>query len=290
VPPTVSRGVDDSYNSPSPEAVGVTNVFISADIEGVTGYVDPEEDADPQAQAAMTADVNAAIDGVREADASASITVADAHGDKRTIDVDALHERATLVRGGPRPDGMVDGATTDDDVAFLVGYHDRPGSGGLLEHNFTGSIAEIRVDDRAVGELELNAAYLASMGVPVGLVTGDDVLAETVADALPSARYVRTKTTRGASAAETRHPGPVREDIREAATAAVADRPREPDDAIALDPPVLVVVAFVTAKHADVATLWPGVERGQDSRTVRYDAPDVQTAYRFCRAATTVSP
>ncbi|SDN19762.1 D-aminopeptidase [Haloarchaeobius iranensis] len=57
-----------------------------------------------------------------------------------------------------------------------------------------------------------------------------------------------------------------------------------------VEPPIRVAVDFVNAILADQATLWPGVERGADSRTVGHEAPDVRTAYRFVRAATTVSP
>ena len=41
---------------------------------------------------------------------------------------------------------------------------------------------------------------------------------------------------------------------------------------------------------SDLATLWPGVERGRDSRTVVHEAADVPTAYPFVRATATLSP
>jgi D-amino peptidase len=265
------------------------DVFISADIEGISSYVDPSEDADPAMAAAMARDVDAAVEGVLDADPDASVTVADSHGGKRTIPPAELHERASLVRGGPRPFGMVDGAG-EADLALLVGFHDRPGSGGHLEHTFTTHLADVRLDGHAVGEVELNAALLGARGVPVGLVTGDERLGETVAERLPSAEYVTTKTARGAGAAVCRHPSQVRSEIRTAARAATADPPSDPDAPVSLDPPVRVAVDFANAKLADLATLWPGVERGRDSRTVVHEAADVPTAYQFVRATATLSP
>ncbi|MFB6219053.1 MAG: M55 family metallopeptidase [Halobacteriaceae archaeon] len=246
-----------------------THVFVSVDVEGISGY-GGEDDADSSVAAAVVADVNAAVDGALDADGDATVTVADSHGEKRTVPPADLRGRATLVRGGPRPQGMVDGAAGAD-LAFLIGYHDRPGSGGFLEHTFTGAIADVRVGGQSVGETGLNAMLLADLGVPVALVTGDDRLADTVADRLLGAAFVTTKTVRGSVSVACRPPAAARDDIREAAAAAAADPP-DPEPPVALDPPLPVAVEFVRATDADAAALWPGVERGADSRTVRHEA------------------
>lgn len=264
-------------------------VFVCADVEGVSGYVHPDQDKDDRAavRRAMTADVNAVVDGVRDAVPDAEVVVADSHGDKRTISPDSLRDGVSLVRGGPRPLGMVDGAR-DADWSVLVGAHDKPGSGGHIEHVFTGAIAGVELGDTAVGEVELNAVLLAALDAPVRLVSGDDVLRETVETVLPEAEYVTTKRARGTAAAECRPPEAVRTDLETAAgTAAGAGA-----DALAAPAsfPAPVRVTFTNAKLADAATLWPAVERGEDSRTIRYDAEDARDAYRFVRATTTVSP
>jgi D-amino peptidase len=264
-------------------------VFVCADIEGVSGYVHPDQDNDDRAavRRAMTADVNAVVDGVRDAVPDAEVVVADSHGDKRTISPDSLRNGVSLVRGGPRPLGMVDGAS-DADWSVLVGAHDKPGSGGHIEHVFTGAIADIELSDTAVGEVELNALLLEALDAPVRLVSGDDVLGETVAAVLPEAEYVTTKRARGTAAAECRAPDAVRTDLETAARTA-ADAAAAPL-AVPVSFPATVRVTFTNAKLADAATLWPGVERGADSRTVRYAAADARDAYRFVRATTTVSP
>lgn len=270
----------------------MVRVFVCADIEGTSGYVDPEQDADdrPAVRRAMTADVNAAVEGVIDADDDADVVVADSHGNKRNVLPGELHPAASLVRGGPRSLGMVAGVEVGADVGFLVGAHDRPGSGGHLEHAFTGAIDEVALDGAPVGEVELNALVLAHHGVPVGLVTGDDVLRATVASVLPAAEYVTTKAVHGVAAARCRHPEAVRRDVRKAAAAAVRARTDDHPVEVAVDASVEVSVRFSNAKLADAAALWPGVERGTDSRAVRYDAADVREGYQFVRATTTLSP
>lgn len=264
-------------------------VFVCADIEGVSGYVHPDQDTDDRAavRRAMTEDVNAVVDGVRAAAPDADVVVADSHGDKRTISPDSLRDGVSLVRGGPRPLGMVDGARGAD-CSVLVGAHDKPGSGGHIEHVFTGTITRIALDGVAVGEVELNALLLDHLGAPVALVSGDDVLAETVSERLPGAEYVTTKTARGTAAAVCRSPEAVQDDLRDAGEAAVGSRARRL--ALDLSFPCRVTVTFANAKLADAAVLWPSVERGEDSRTIAYEASDPEDAYRFTRAATKISP
>lgn len=41
---------------------------------------------------------------------------------------------------------------------------------------------------------------------------------------------------------------------------------------------------------ADIASLWPGIQRGGDSLTVAHEADDVRTTYQFVRAAAKVRP
>lgn len=265
------------------------DVFISADLEGISGWVDGDE-SDQETRAAMVGDVNAAIEGVLEAEPDSSVIVADSHADKLTIPPADLHESASLIRGGPRPAGMVDGASEANDVAFFVGYHDLPGSGGFSEHTFTGTITDVRLNGRSVGEFELNALVLADRGVPVALVSGDERLGETVADLLPDAAFVTAKAARSSAAARCRHPKAVREDIREAAAAVAADPPTAANSPVPADPPLSVAVDYMRPDYATVAALWPGVEKAEDSRTVEYEAADVPTAYQFVRAATKIDP
>lgn len=274
----------------TPGAVTEVKLFISADIEGVSGYVDSRDDEEDRhaVRLAMTEDVNAAIAGAMAADPDVAITVTDAHGSKRNLLPDRLDERATLVRGGPRELGMVAGIDERHDMAFFLGYHGKPGSGGVLEHVFSGSLTHVALDGEPVGEYELNSYALGAFDVPVALVTGDDILEETVAEKQPNTAYVRTKRALGYRAAACRPPEAVRSELRESATAALNGT--SSPSPFGVKPPISVRVSFRSALYADHIGAWPGVERTADSRTVEYTAENALEAYRFVRQAKGISP
>ncbi len=88
-------------------------VYIRADMEGITGLVDAI-DVQPggadyeRGRVMMTEDVNAAVRGALAAGAS-RVLVNDAHGPMRNLLPDQLHPAARLVRGRPKPMGMLEG-------------------------------------------------------------------------------------------------------------------------------------------------------------------------------------
>lgn len=165
-------------------------VLVSADMEGVSGVVHPE-DVEPGTASyerfrhVMTADVNAAVDGLFTAGA-ADVVVNDAHYTMRNLVVDELDERVTYIRGAQKPLGMLEGLLRDDgsaavDAVAFVGYHAGAGQPGVLAHTHLGnSIVEVRLDGSPTSEGRMNALVAAEAGVPLVLVTGDDV---TCADA-----------------------------------------------------------------------------------------------------------
>jgi D-amino peptidase len=154
-------------------------VYISADMEGITGLVDAE-DVQPhgrdyeRGRVMMTEDVNAAVRGAFDAGAT-SVLVNDAHGPMRNLLPDLLDPRALLIKGRPKPMGMLEGLTGEYDAVMCVGFHSRAGTLGVLSHSFMGhEIEDIWLDDRPVGEIGLLHATAAALGVPVVLLSGDD--------------------------------------------------------------------------------------------------------------------
>ncbi|MEU4222451.1 M55 family metallopeptidase, partial [Actinoplanes sp. NPDC026623] len=109
-------------------------ILISADMEGISGIVHPTE-TNPggydyeRGRIRMTAEVNAAVAGILEAVPAAEVLVADAHGSFRNLLPEDLDRRARLVRGRPRPLGMLAGLDDGTDAVLFVGYHARAGSG-----------------------------------------------------------------------------------------------------------------------------------------------------------------
>ena len=103
-------------------------------------------------------------------------------------------------------------------VALFVGYHARAGHPtGTIAHTYSGAADATRLNGRLVGETGINAAVLGAWGVPVGLVTGDDALAEEVAEWLPWAERVVVKDAVGGGSAASLHPADAAELIAESA-------------------------------------------------------------------------
>src|SRR5262245_32173448 len=107
------------------------DVFISADIEGITGIVSPAQcagagsaDFDWQfARQMYTHDVNAAIRGARKAGAK-RIVVKDAHGNSKNLLLTDLEKGVELISGhGSGLQGMMEGLDGSFGAVMLVGYH-----------------------------------------------------------------------------------------------------------------------------------------------------------------------
>jgi D-amino peptidase len=199
-------------------------IYISADMEGVTGLVD-SHDVQPggrdyeRGRVMMTQDVNAAIRGAL-ARGAAQVTVNDAHGPMRNLLPDLLHPGAALIRGRPKPMGMLEGLSGDFDAAVCIGYHARAGALGVLSHSFMGhEIEDMWLDDRPAGEIGLVHATAAALGAPVIALSGDDAACAEMTDWDPAVATVAVKRARDRFAAELR---PVTE-ARDAIEQAVAD-------------------------------------------------------------------
>ncbi|KPL34132.1 M55 family metallopeptidase [Streptomyces anulatus] len=260
-------------------------LLISVDMEGVSGIVhssetNPERYDYQRGRELMTADANAVIAGVLDADPTAEVLVADAHGTFRNLLPEQLDRRARLVRGKPRSLNMLAGLDEETDAALFVGYHVRAGEGpGVLAHTMNGEILDVRVAGRSLGEIGLNAAMAGHLGVPVVLLSGDDAACAELNDLVPAAVTVPVKEALGMAAAVTLHPEEARDRLRRAAADAVTRRAEiQP---LALTGTLNVEVDLASPHTIDLATLVPGVSRTGGARTVAFTSPDYATAYRL---------
>jgi D-amino peptidase len=252
-------------------------IFISADMEGITGLVDAG-DVQPagrdyeRGRVMMTEDVNAAIRGALAAGATA-VTVNDAHGPMRNLLTELLHPAATLIRGRPKPMGMLEGLTGDFDAAVCVGYHARAGALGVLSHSFMGhEIEDMWLDDRPAGEIGLNHATAAALGVPVVALSGDDAACAEMSGWDPDVATVAVKGARDRFAAELRPVAEAREAIEQAVTGALRDITPRSGTPRSVTPrsgrePRTMAVRWQSASVASQLAAVPGVSL-RDSRTI----------------------
>jgi D-amino peptidase len=245
-------------------------IYISADMEGITGLVDAE-DVQPRGRdyergrQMMAEDVNAAVRGAVVAGAT-EVTVNDAHGPMRNLLPDALHPAARLVRGRPKQMGMLEGLTPEYDAVICVGYHSRAGALGVLSHSFMGhEIEDIWLDGRPVGEIGLAQATAAALGVPVVVLTGDDRACAEMTEWDASVATVTVKYARDRFAADLRPADEARGAIEEAVASALSAPLTTPS---VTSPSSTLTVRWQSASVASTLLGIPGVTP-TDTRTVQ---------------------
>ncbi|MGW3956888.1 M55 family metallopeptidase [Streptomyces sp. NPDC004752] len=245
-------------------------IYISADMEGVTGLVDAD-DVQPggrdyeRGRLMMAEDVNAAIRGAVTAGAT-DIIVNDAHGPMRNLLPEALHPAARLIRGKPKHMGMLEGLTPEHDAMICVGYHSRAGTLGVLSHSFMGhEIEDMWLDNRPVGEIGLAHATAAAIGVPMAALTGDDCSCVELAEWDADVTTVAVKYARDRFAAELRPANEARMEIQEAVAASLSAQPAA---AAVPSGPAALTVRWQSASVASALLGIPGVT-STDARTVQ---------------------
>ncbi|MEU6605709.1 M55 family metallopeptidase [Streptomyces shenzhenensis] len=171
-----------------------------------------------------------------------------------------LDRRAHLVRGRPRPLGMLGGIDEHTDAVLLVGYHARAGRGpAVLAHTMNDGILDVRVAGRSMGEIGLNAAMAGHLGLPVVLLSGDDSACAELSDLVPSTVTVAVKQALGQGAAVALHPAEARDRLRRAAAEAVTRRAQV--SPLVLAGPLEVEVDLSAPFMVDLATLVPETYR-----------------------------
>ena len=154
-------------------------VLIAVDIEGVSGVANSlEYNQFSFGKEWLTLDTNAAVQGAFDGGAT-EVIVSDTHGRHNdNLLVDQLHPQARFIRGGKNtPLYFMEGLTADTGLVLLVGWHDKARGPGILAHTFASELrmGDIRLNGTVTGEVELAAAVAGHFGVPIGLVTGDDI-------------------------------------------------------------------------------------------------------------------
>jgi D-amino peptidase len=262
-------------------------VLVSVDMEGIAGVVD-RDDISPghreyeRNRKLLTAEASAAVRGVYAYEEDSQVLVTEAHAAFRNLLPELLDRRAELLRGDPKPDGMMAGLADGVDAVLFIGYHGKAGTPrSVMSHTISGGVvADVRCEGRSLGELGLNSALAAYSGVPAVLVSGDDTVAAEAAEVAPGMHAVVVKRALGARAAALLHPDEACERIEEAVPRALAER--EAVRALRFDGPVLLEVEVLRPYMTERALLVPGIEL-KDGRTLRYPAPDFPTAYRVAK-------
>ena len=233
-------------------------------MEGTAGIVDWTQCRGPGAEyelgrRLLLAEVNAAIDGARDAGA-VEVLVNDAHGAMANLEPNALRG-ASYLSGRHKPRYMMQGLDGSFDAIFFVSYHGSMGTSGVLSHTYNPrAVYEVRLNGEVVGEAGINLLVATRFAVPVVLVTGDQVTIEETRRVLPDIVGVVVKEATTRFAAQSLHPDEACRAIREGARRAVASLPSAPMRTT-IAAPFRLEVDWLTSDMAEMATWIGGVER-----------------------------
>ncbi|MEU6302412.1 M55 family metallopeptidase [Streptomyces chartreusis] len=266
-------------------------ILISADMEGATGVTWPADvlPGTPQwerCRAMFTSDVDAAVLGFFDGGADA-VLINEAHWSMRNLLLERLDERAEMLTGRHKTLSMVEGVQHGDvDGIAFVGYHTGAGMEGVLAHTYLANqITGVWLNDVRASEGLLNAHVVAEYGVPVVLITGDDLACEDALGYAPEALKVAVKDHVSRYAAVCRTPARTAADIRAAAKEAAGLAVRhEP----VRGGPFTVAVEFDAEHLAMAVTVVPGVERIGE-RKVAYTSERMYEGIRTFKAVTTIA-
>jgi len=260
-------------------------VYISVDMEGISGVSGPDQLAQGQPEYArsrqlMAEDTNAAIRGAR-AGGAREIVVNDSHGDMRNLLPEDLDGSAVLITHSFKRVGMMEGLDDTFDAVMFIGYHAQAGSPrGVFAHTGDYVVRDLKINGRSVGEGGLNTILAEWYGVPVVLVTGDDVAVEQVRTVATAARGVVVKRSINSRAVELLPLGRVHTEIENAAREAMAAANRtEPRRG----PSYRVEMQFQNVLFPEVAGAFPGIEVTAPD-TVAFSRDTMPAAYRELRA------
>ncbi|MEU0693779.1 M55 family metallopeptidase [Streptomyces niveus] len=265
-------------------------ILISADMEGATGVTWPGDvlPGTPQwerCRTLFTSDVNAAVLGFLDGGAD-DVLINEAHWSMRNLLLEQLDDRAQLLTGRHKTLSMVEGVQHGDvDAIAFIGYHTGAGTEGVLAHTYlANSVTGVWLNGARASEGLLNAHVVAEYGVPVVLVTGDDLTCRDADGYAPGARKVAVKDYVSRYAAVCRTPTRTAADIRSAAREATALAVRyEPVDG----GPFTIELEFDAEHLAGAATVVPGVV-GSGERRVAYTTGTMYDGIRTFKAVTTI--
>lgn len=259
-------------------------IYISADMEGVVGAVTGEQLSPggfeyEKFREYMTAEVNAAIDAARAAGAT-EFLISDSHGNGQNLLIERLPDDVMVIRSWPRDLSMMAGIDESFDGVIFLGYHASTGNTrGVRAHtNSSASITGLRLNGIEMTEGSLNAAIAGHFGVPVIMVSGDDVAVAENQVLIGNIEGAVVKWAKGFHSAQTLTPEAGYEEIRTRTMSAI--NRIEDFEPYVLATPIELELSLKNYRPVELLDYLPNVEK-VNSHTIRYVGEDIVEISRF---------
>ena len=263
-------------------------VLLLCDMEGVSGATNYKHTTFRHAaeyaegRKSLTADVNAAIRGLKAAGAN-EIVVVDGHGSGNTTGPDVLEDQlippATVMYRDRTFDIYMDSYDHSFDAIVAIAMHAGAGNSvGFLSHTYTSHDIEYTVNGVPFNESMIFAAGAARLKIPLIMVSGDDQLEKELRRNMPWVKYAVVKKAIDRSKAEPISPVEASRRIELAARDALANlaSARLPE----WQGPYRFALTFQDEAQARNAALLPGAELLANNASVQIRANDFEEGYR----------
>jgi D-amino peptidase len=268
-------------------------VFISVDMEGISGVVQPAQLGPDgfeyqRAREWMTGEVNAAIAGIRDAGPS-EIVVADSHGNGQSLLIDKLPDDVRTVRGFPRPLEMMQGIDDSFAAAVFIGYHASEWTANAVRGHTISSarLLGVKLNGTEMSEGMYNAALAGQFGVPVAFVSGDRLAVAQLQQVAPSAEGAIVKEPYGYHSALTVTPARGQAMIRDGLKRAMSKLTSGALTPYRLTAPIALEVGFKLTIDAERAAFVPGLTRS-DAHSVKGSFRDMSEITRLLQVLTSL--
>jgi D-amino peptidase len=264
-------------------------VLVLYDMEGVSGASSVRHTnfgADPEyteGRKSLTADVNAAIAGLKAAGAT-EIIVCDGHGSGNSQGPDVFEAEllapAKMISRDRPFDIYMDSYDQSFDAIVAIAMHAGAGNpDGFISHTYTVQDVQYRLNGTPFNETMILAMGAARFGIPVIMTSGDDQFEKEVKRYLPWVKYAAGKHAVGRAKAEPFARDEVSRRIEKAAREALLGL----DSARLFDGfpgPYRFALTFQDGSQAETAAELQGAALLDDGVTVQIRYADFEEGYR----------
>ncbi|MDD4181830.1 MAG: M55 family metallopeptidase [Victivallaceae bacterium] len=256
-------------------------VLIGTDIEGVAGVVSfaTQTGADTKyyeaAKKLLTAEVNAAVEGLLEAGAD-DILVVDGHG-CGAIDFESLHPQAKLLHGRPVCAQNIRRAVyASYDVTVMIGQHAMAGiqTGNLNHTQSSKTIDYYKLNGKKIGEIAQWALLAGAFGIPLIFLSGDEAACQEAKELLGDIETASVKQGLGRNSAISLSAPAAADKIRVGINTALKKYLTKPVKPFVLDGPFVLEKRFLSTDSVDAISADPRYTR-IDPQTVQITSDNI---------------
>lgn len=247
------------------EANSQPKILLYYDMEGISGINRLEMTLSKyqeykEGQKFLTNDLNSAIAGLKDGGAG-RIIITDSHSSGNSnldILLEQMDKRATLELRDSESFPYFDSPDSSYQAIVCIGMHARAHSNGFLEHTCIPGTS-LTVNGANFTETTIIAVSAARYGIPVIMISGDDVLSDQIKEQFPNIEYAVVKYAKGRADCDTLSQQDAQNNIYRAAKQAILNLSKYKP--FVFKPPYEFRMSFQNRTQADWASYYPGLTR-----------------------------